>query len=348
MAPRDMHPGLTDAIIRRYEEEGPSKLAQEFGCPIDVVRARANYRGLKSLNRGKHGSETKKKNRSDLWHSLANAIRSRYPIEGAHPIAADFGVKPQRVYTIAYRLGIKSTNHRANLVESFIANTKNCNAAAFDAPISNEAAYFLGLLWADGCIEWCPSTSTHKVRLDLTEPEWHLLEAYKSFLCVEGHIRNVRTKEGNMRQQSVYLGNKRLVRRLVEIGIEQNKSNRYLGHPAGIPDEVFNHWARGWLDGDGSLYYGKKKPLRTPRIVWYGSKPAVEHIGEKISELVGVPRKPVYQSRKNCECYGVRWAAWKDVRKLLLWLHRDVGTYCHRKHDRPLLQLRTLPANRRS
>lgn len=343
MAPRDRYPGLTDAIIRRYEEEGPSKLAQEFGCSIDIVRTRANYRGLKSLNRGKHGSETKKQKRSAIWHALESAIRDRYPIEGAHPIAAEFGVKVQRVYTQAYRLGIKSTNHRANLVESFIANTKNCNAAAFDAPLSAEAAYFLGLLWADGCIEWCPEQSRHKVRLDLSETEWDILEAYKAFLGVEGHIRLVRTKVGQKRQQSVYLGNKRLVQRLVELGIEQNKSNHDLPHPQCIPDELFHHWARGWLDGDGSLSYGKKNPLRTPRIVWYGTERAVQFIAVKIAQLAGVPSKTVYRNRKHSDCFGVRWGRWSNVRRLLEWLHRDGGTYSSRKHTRPLEQLRTLP-----
>jgi len=335
--PRDDYPGLTEAIKARYEEEGPEKLAQEFGCSIEIVCSRAKTRGLKSKNRSKRAAESKL---TEKQKKIKEAVRSRYAQEGAGPIAREFGVSVQSVHAIAFRMGIKSENHREHLRDSFIENTDNCNIHAFDEPFSDEALYFLGLIWTDGSVSWDPPL--HELRLTLTEPEWDLLEACQSFLGIQGHMtERHRQREHVKWQKTLHVGNIRLVQRLVDLGIVPNKSNLDLPHPSWVPDAQFHHWARGWFDGDGSMTYGGVQNLSTPRLYWYGTKQATEHVAKKIAELADVSTKEIYRCHEHLDAtWGVQWSNWRDVRKIILWLHQDGGTYALRKHDRPLAQAR--------
>lgn len=347
--PDEYPPGLREAMLLRYEDEGGKKLAADFACPVSTVYELAKKLGIKSKSRWKNIATSKtiaaENRKTDEQRALDSAILARYAEEGVKKIAVEFGVSEDKVAMRAYKLGVKSLNHRKHLVESFVANTDNCNSTAFDLPLTAEAAYFLGLLWADGSIRWQPPV--HTVNLTLSETEWHLLEAFQKFMGVDGHIHNVKVrkgKEGHKRQKSVNIGNKRLVEQIVALGVKQNKSNLDLPNPDCISDDIFHHWARGWLDGDGSISYGGVQDLPTPRIMWYGTETAVRYLAKKVADLACARPKEPYLSNKRLtdKCWGVGWSNWMDVRKILLWLHQDGGTYAFRKHDRPMAQARAI------
>ncbi len=342
--PNKYPPGLTEAIHQRYENEGGAQLAIDFCCPVATVYELAKKLGVKSKSRWKNIARTKtiaaESRKTDQQRALEKAVLERYAEEGVKQIAAEFGVGEDKVATLAFKLGVKSLNHRKHLLTSFIENTDNCNADAFALPLTPEAAYFLGLLWADGSLRLEPPV--HTINLTLSETEWHLLDSYQAFLGMTDRLRDVQVKPGHKRQRSVSVGNKRLVEQLDNLGIKQNKSNLDCPIPDCITDDIYHHWARGWLDGDGSVSYGGKQNLKTPRITWYGSRVGVFRMGSKITELTGARLKEPYICAKKVsdKCWGVAWTNWADVKRILLWLHQDGGTYAFRKHDRPLAQAR--------
>jgi hypothetical protein len=343
--PPDRYPGLTEAIIARYEAEGAAQLMQDYGCPKSEIYERARKLKIRSKNRWRLIADKKKQaaesRKTDVDRAFEKAILERYPTEGTKQIAAEFGVSNDKVASIAYKLEVKSLNHRKHVVDAFIANTDNCNAKSFDLPLSAEGAYFLGLLWADGSIRLQPPV--HTVTLTLSETEWHLLESYQQFLGLVGHDHDVRMKNpSHKRQRSISVGNKLLVEQIVARGILQNKSNIDVPHPDCIPDNIYHHWARGWVDGDGSISYGGRQCLKTPRISWCGTKQAVTHLAHKIHELSGAREKQPHLSNKKItdKTWCVGWSNWIDVRRILLWLHQDGGTFAYRKHERPIQQAR--------
>ena len=342
--PNKYPPGLTEAIHQRYENEGGAQLALDFGCPVAAVYELAKKLGIKSKSRWKNIAKTKTTNaefhKTDQQRALERAILERYATEGVKQIATEFSVTEDKVAMLAFKLGVKSLNHRKHVAASFNENTNNCNADAFALPLSAEAAYFLGLLWADGSLRLRPPV--HTINLTLSETEWHLLDSYHSFLGMTDRLRDVPVKLGQKRQRSVSVGNKRLVEQLDRLGIKQNKSNLDYPEPTCITDDIYHHWARGWLDGDGSISYGGKQNLKTPRVSWYGSRAGVFSLESKIAELTGARRKEPYICAKKVsdKCWGVGWSNWIDVKKIVLWLHQDGGTYAFRKHDRPLAQAR--------
>jgi hypothetical protein len=153
--------------------------------------------------------------------------------------------------------------------------------------------------------------------------------------------RVYRADPGKKWQTELVFSSKILTEKLMARGLLPRKS--YINPPpmTCISDDLYHHFARGWLDGDGSIAYGKKNRLPTPVIRWYGSKDAIHDFGRKISNLVGVSFKNPYPTHNTLtnKCWGVAWAAWKEVSRIVQWLHKDGGVYAPRKHDIPRKQV---------
>lgn len=65
---KEKHPGLNEAILARYENEGPANLAQEFGVTVSAIRQRAARRGLSYTSRPWSGKK-KTTNRLPAVHT---------------------------------------------------------------------------------------------------------------------------------------------------------------------------------------------------------------------------------------------------------------------------------------
>lgn len=117
--------------------------------------------------------------------------------------------------------------------------------------LTDEAAYWLGFLMADGCV--VQGHSTRYVRLELAALDKEHIHKFKSFLRTTNKIYE-RTKPNGLVSYSVMVGNNELVDTLISYGIDFRKSLT-----ATASDKLTNnsHFWRGLLDGDGSLYIGK-------------------------------------------------------------------------------------------
>jgi len=317
--PLDKYPGLTEAIRLRYAKEGPEPLALKFGVSRATVCSRASRRGIKFVNRWKVIERTKLRNNPRLAERV-RVVKDRYETEGPRTLAKELGVPVTRLYSMARERGLYY---------------RNCWEEAFAEPLTSHAVYFLGLLWADGGIRWKETVPRcHSLAISLVESEWELLYALRDFLRVTGHIgKPYRKQENHKWARCFYLGNKRLVQSLLDRGIIPNKSNIKSVQPSGISDSLYGSFARGWIDGDGSVQRlpGKK----VPELRWFGSHLAVETLQNTISRLCEVPKHKIQRERG---CFRVAWGAKKDVEKIFRWLHADLGPYSRRKHNRYLTE----------
>lgn len=122
------------------------------------------------------------------------------------------------------------------------------NHNAFDVIDSERKAYFWGLLYADGGI--------HKRSLSLSvkKSDMVLCSRLKTFLESEHPIYelDVTSTSGNWHKQScLYVTSKHLTSRLKQLGVKTNRPNPQQAIDQ-IPDHLFNHWLRGFFDGDGT------------------------------------------------------------------------------------------------
>jgi len=161
---------------------------------------------------------------------------------------------------------------------SYVARARNghtLNEAAFDV-LTDDAAYWLGFLMADGAV-WGNKTS-----LELKTGDKKHLEKFRSFMngSQDIHIRKSRDS------CSYGFKSAKVVARLAELGITERKS-----HTATPPPELVNnhHFWRGMVDGDGSIGVAQDSGTSRLRIRLIGSRNVVDAFGTFASRFLGRP-----------------------------------------------------------
>ncbi len=119
------------------------------------------------------------------------------------------------------------------------------NEAAFDPPLTNEQAYWLGFLMADGCID-----DDHVIGLTLKQSDQAHIELFRDFLASTHPIRSYK-RHGKYSESYLFVASARLCAALKRYGVTPRKS-----HTASAPPELREnaHFWRGMVDGDGVLY----------------------------------------------------------------------------------------------
>jgi hypothetical protein len=115
----------------------------------------------------------------------------------------------------------------------------------FDTIDSEEKAYFLGFLFADGC-------NTGKgVSIQLQAGDISILEKLKAALHSEHKVGAVRRTDG---REHAYFSfcSRRLSNRLSELGCVPRKSF-VLQFPELLPVPQYRHFLRGFMDGNGYI-----------------------------------------------------------------------------------------------
>lgn len=123
-------------------------------------------------------------------------------------------------------------------------NTRQVKRDYFNVIDTDEKAYWLGFIAADGTVV-CNSRQ-YSVILDLQPRDLHWLERFRDTIAPGAKI----TKHGS-RSCSVSIGSKEMVRDLMALGIGPRKSNT-LEWPD-IPEAFVIPFLLGYFDGDGSF-----------------------------------------------------------------------------------------------
>jgi hypothetical protein len=135
----------------------------------------------------------------------------------------------------------------------------------FDTINTEEKAYFLGFLFADGC----NILHRNRISIGLNEKDYGLLKQLNDLLFSENciktehristhYIKGKRCKSTG-RSICLYINSKRISSKLNEIGMIPRKSS-VVKFPSCIPPELLCHFVRGYFDGDGSLIkYNSKR-----------------------------------------------------------------------------------------
>lgn len=135
------------------------------------------------------------------------------------------------------------------------------NENYFDSIDSEEKAYFLGFLYADG------SNMTEKfvVKLSLQEKDKYILEKFSSLIYINKKEltyvkpKIILTKYISSPQYIFKICNKHISKQLNKLGVFKAKTF-ILKFPTEdqVPSHLIHHFIRGYFDGDGSIFISKK------------------------------------------------------------------------------------------
>lgn len=126
------------------------------------------------------------------------------------------------------------------------------NEHYFDSIDTEEKAYWLGFLYADGCI------SNNSIYFGQAENRADIVHKFIKALSITKPIKISYPKIGKP-FYNCQIVSKIFFNRLKELGCIPNKSLILTFNPDIIPKQFINSFIRGYFDGDGCIWEGKRK-----------------------------------------------------------------------------------------
>lgn len=200
----------------------------------------------------------------------------------------------------------------------------------FDNVDSQDKAYLLGMLWADGC----NYKSKNCVNLSLQEQDVSLLEQINTLTQNERPLYKINIGKIDTNYHDQYCitwGSKYFCDVLDELGMVPRKT-LVLEYPLCISEELHRHFCRGYLDGDGCI--SLKNNGQFAAISMIGTRMFLNKVKEIILDQLGV-EVSVYRDERARDPICVLHCGRKDdVKKILDWIYDGANVFLQRKYDK--------------
>ena len=242
-------------------------------------------------------------------------------------ISNKYGVSRKTVTNYLRGAGIEITTsaggqRKYSLDEQFFCNID-----------TEEKAYWLGFLCADGNVARCKHRDVHQVSISSAAKDKEHLEKFKDALKYDRKILQTSTY-CRVSVDSVIIHDC-----LIKKGITPNKSLT-LEMPKDVPEELYNHFVRGYFDGNGCAHYYDKRGYKDSQgrtkggikvmFTIVGAKPILTSISKIMADEIEIPfKEPKPKS-------SVAWfyhSGTVRIRKIREWLYRDATVYLERKKN---------------
>ena len=205
----------------------------------------------------------------------------------------------------------------------------------FDKIDTEEKAYVLGLLYADG---W-NQTERNVVGIGLKESDKEILDKITALIQPTKPLQYVSTSnqrqktgfENSQNQYRLIIANKHISQRLVELGCGKAKTHN-LTFPTKeqVPSCLIRHFVRGYFDGDGSVSDG-----RTPQVDIIGTTDFLLPLQDILFKELSFNKTVLNQRHKNVDnnIRSLQIGGNKQCIKFRDWLYEDATIFLKRKKE---------------
>lgn len=196
-------------------------------------------------------------NKIDIDYDL---IIERYNnLKNLKKVAKSFNVSIRPIKRILENNSIKLTNRRYNVNHSY-----------FEVIDTEEKAYWLGFLYADGCVRKTKSGS--QLILKLSDKDKNHLNLFKTNIESEHKIINSQNKTISKKGTPsisnncvIRINSDKLIQDLITQGCIPKKT--FIIDKPNIPEKFYKDFLRGYYDGDGNFFYNDKSKMAVITIV---------------------------------------------------------------------------------
>jgi len=218
-----------DVIADKYSSGSPSDfIAKEFGISVSTVLGILRKRGIPIRKRGSKTKFLFLKKDIDI-------IKKKYASgDSCAKIAIEFGVDHYNIEKLLKDEGVRLRGMTAysNLNESFFENID-----------SEEKAYWLGFLAADGNIYKPENIASYQISIELSEIDLGHLKKFKEAISSTAKFYYRKDRK----TWSIIFKSKKMWMDLGSHGIVQTKS-KVLGKPIGVSKDLMRHFWRGYIE----------------------------------------------------------------------------------------------------
>lgn len=206
-------------------------------------------------------------------------------------------------------------------------NWGGINDSYFSSIDTEEKAWLLGLLAADGCVKRNKRGKPSGITIAQSGDRGKEIITYiKSILSINNSVVTVKT----ICQDSHSIGacSERVVGDLAKYNIVSVKSLIYT-FPEDLPKQYITAFIRGYFDGDGSIgEYANNKGCKTLHLSMAGTKAFLE----RCKELIPCPCSTFRAAGKDKKIWELRWTGRKAI-KFGEWLFVSEVLYRYYKYD---------------
>jgi hypothetical protein len=204
---------------------------------------------------------------------------------------------------------------------------KKFNEDYFEIIDTPEKAYFLGFIFADGCLIDNPKEYRYKLNIKIHNKDEEILKKFISLLDSEVEI----WRSNHRDISEIGFSSKKMINDLKNLGLHQNKT--YTIDYPNIDENLERHFLRGYFDGDGCIRINKDERDNSKRgdlRIVGGSVNFIETLNKRMSKLFGVNLNKLY-GPKNKEYKFVGWAGMSDIEKIYYGFYSETDLFLNRK-----------------
>lgn len=226
----------------------------------------------------------------------------------------------------------------------FLSNTKirtkndshryfNFNQHFFDKIDSEEKAYWLGFLFADGYNN--PDINTFSISLNINDLDH--LQKFATILSLPNNyvkIEFAKYKNKKFPSATLKLYSKHLCNTLTELGCVQNKS--FVVKFPNIPEHLYIHFIKGLFDGDGCLTYFLDHNYLQFKFSITSTKEMLLSI-QNIINLLDINSNLYYISKTKNNTWNLEVSGNQQILKLCNWMYNNSNIHLNRKYDKYIL-----------
>lgn len=205
----------------------------------------------------------------------------------------------------------------------------------FDSIDTEEKAYWLGFIYADGNIKNTSKTS-YRLTIALQEKDYQHLVKFNIFS--KHNSLNIKLREKLPRNEYVwYACSKHLWETLNSYGCTPNKSltlqfpkeSIFIESDKYCKEDLIRHFIRGYFDGDGCISYNKYKYTIVPRCSVLGTKDFIE----QVRKYSGLNNSLIQTLFTKHEYFNLKLTKEESI-KFMVWLYGESTIYLDRKYLR--------------
>ena len=311
-------------IIRLYtvEKVGIKEIAKKFNVAYPSILNRLNRDGIRT-------AKARKINVDDI-----PKIISLYQDKNLSPkkIGQMFGVSNTTVGQCLRDAGcrIKTVSEGKRVYR--------VNESFFEKIDTENKAYWLGFLYADGCVI---KNKRMYLNLTLAKKDKLHLEKFKSAIECQSPLYEIapksRTYKGVLIRGSgafsLHVNSKKIVEDLIKLGCVPKKS-LILEFPneEQVPNCLIHHFIRGYFDGDGTIVKYNRGKRWEFRIKFLGTFKLLNVIGDIIKKQINIQKTKISIENKT-RIYALNYGGNGNMMKTFRWIYSESTVFLQRKFD---------------
>jgi len=202
------------------------------------------------------------------------------------------------------------------------------NQDFFDIIDTEQKAYWLGFLYADGSI------GRYVLKIGLSKKDILHLQKFANIFNVKMCYR----QNGKNVESYIQIYDKYLYNKLFELGMRNRDLNTIKNN---IPEELIRHFIRGFFDGDGcisicnhSQKYKDKEYIYKRYNLSFAcfSYMFANDLQDIICVRVKILKNKIIK-HTNANCWYPSWGNIQDIKKFKDWIYNDSNIYLERKKE---------------